>query len=135
MAYSFLTDPWYALPIELLNGLTLGVYWSTMASYAYLVAPPGTASTLQGIFGAIFEGIGTSIGSLLGGLIFQKYGGVILFRSWGVFALSTGILFALANLFLDKVFPRKDSVGEVADYSSEEESFSRAAVGMKEDDD
>ena len=61
MAYSFLTDPWYALPIELLNGLTLGVYWSTMASYAYLVAPPGTASTLQGIFGAIFEGIGKDL--------------------------------------------------------------------------
>ena len=30
-----------------------------MASYADLVAPDGTSATLQGIFGAIFEGIGT----------------------------------------------------------------------------
>ena len=58
LSYSFLTNPWSGLPIELLNGLTLGVYWSTMASYAFHVAPPGSASTLQGIFGAIFEGIG-----------------------------------------------------------------------------
>ena len=58
LSYSFLTNPWYTLPIELLNGLTLGVYWSASASYAFLVAPPGAGSTLQGIFGAIFEGIG-----------------------------------------------------------------------------
>ena len=58
LSYSFLVNPWYSLPIELLNGLTLGLYWSTSASYAYLVAPPGAASTLQGILGAIFEGIG-----------------------------------------------------------------------------
>lgn len=30
VAYSLLTNPWYALPIELLHGLTLGVYWSTV---------------------------------------------------------------------------------------------------------
>lgn len=30
IAYSLLTDPWWTLPIELLQGLTLGVYWSTV---------------------------------------------------------------------------------------------------------
>lgn len=30
-----------------------------MTSYAYLIAPPGAGSTLQGIFGALFEGIGS----------------------------------------------------------------------------
>jgi hypothetical protein len=29
-----------------------------MASYANLIAPPEATSTLQGIFGALFEGIG-----------------------------------------------------------------------------
>ncbi len=79
ICYSLLTNPWLTLPIELLNGLTLGVYWSTvikpviflyknessifslsqkMTSYAYLIAPPGAGTTLQGIFGALFEGIG-----------------------------------------------------------------------------
>lgn len=82
LAYSYLVNPWYTLPIDLLNGLTLGVYWSTvriplffvqllsnkflrlyiyfykMASYANLIAPPEATSTLQGIFGALFEGIG-----------------------------------------------------------------------------
>ena len=45
--YSLLTNPWYALPIELLNGITFGVFYSTMASYASLIAPSGTEATLQ----------------------------------------------------------------------------------------
>lgn len=93
-----------------------------MASYAYLIAPPGAATTLQGIFGAIFEGIGTSmsstaarlfshslclslgtsIGSLLGGYVFQTYGGAAMFRSFGIYALLVGIAYSGANFFLDR---------------------------------
>lgn len=45
--YSILTNPWWVLPIELLNGVTFGVFYSTMASYASIVAPPGTEATIQ----------------------------------------------------------------------------------------
>lgn len=45
--YSLLTNPWYVLPIELLNGVTFGVFYATMASYASIVAPPGTEATMQ----------------------------------------------------------------------------------------
>lgn len=45
--YSLLSNPWYALPIELLNGITFGVFYSTMASYASIIAPLGTEATLQ----------------------------------------------------------------------------------------
>lgn len=47
LLYSVLTNPWWVLPIELMQGLTFGVFYSTMASYASLVAPPGTEATLQ----------------------------------------------------------------------------------------
>ncbi len=100
LCYSLLTNPWYVLPIELLNGLTLGVYWSTSASFAYMVAPPGSASTLQGIFGAVFEGIGTSTGSMLGSFIFRSYGGAVAFRSFGVYVLVIAVLFGAANWWI-----------------------------------
>lgn len=45
--YSLLKNPWYVLPVELLNGVTFGVFYATMASYASIVAPPGTEATLQ----------------------------------------------------------------------------------------
>lgn len=45
--YSMLQNPWYILPIELLNGVTFGLFYATMASYASIVAPPGTEATMQ----------------------------------------------------------------------------------------
>jgi len=42
-----LQNPWYILPIELMNGVTFGLFYATMASYASIVAPPGTDATMQ----------------------------------------------------------------------------------------
>lgn len=47
LLYSLLINPWYVLPIEFLNGITFGIFYSTMASYASIVAPAGTEATLQ----------------------------------------------------------------------------------------
>lgn len=47
LLYSVLSNPWWVLPIELLNGVTFGLFYSTMTSYASIVAPTGTEATLQ----------------------------------------------------------------------------------------
>jgi MFS family permease len=56
--YSVLKNPWWCLPVELFQGFTFGIFYATMASYASIVAPPGTEATVQGAVGAVFEGIG-----------------------------------------------------------------------------
>lgn len=45
--YSVLTNPWWVLPIEFSQGITFGIFYATMATYANIVAPSGTAATLQ----------------------------------------------------------------------------------------
>lgn len=45
--YSFLTNAWWVLPIEMLQGVTFGMFYPTMASYANAVSPPGTETTVQ----------------------------------------------------------------------------------------
>lgn len=47
IAYSFIANPWYLLPLELLNGLTYGVCYACTVSYASIVSPPGTETTVQ----------------------------------------------------------------------------------------
>lgn len=47
LLYSVLSNPWWVLPIELFQGVTFGLFYSTMTSYASIVAPTGTESTLQ----------------------------------------------------------------------------------------
>lgn len=85
--YSVITNPWWTLPIEFSNGITFGLFYATMASYASIVAPPGTETTTQGMVGAVFEGIGVSLGSFIGGLLFEDNGGSRTFRYFGIFAL------------------------------------------------
>lgn len=57
--YSILIDPWWALPIELIQGITFGLFYATMTSYASIVAPPGTEATVQvSIFVLMSEQLG-----------------------------------------------------------------------------
>jgi len=100
--YSFITSPWLALPIEILNGITFGIFYATMTSYAYVIAPSGLGSTMQGIVGAAFEGAGVAIGSLVGGAIYKNYGGPFLFQAFGVFSL----VMCLVHLVLQIVMGR-----------------------------
>ena len=59
--YSLIRNPWVIIPIEILHGPTLGLCWPTMVSYGDKVAPSGTKATIQGLVGAIFEGIGKNL--------------------------------------------------------------------------
>merc|ERR1712117_189291 len=75
LLYSVITNPWYSLMVEVLNGVTFGIFYATMTSYAHIISPKGYESTMQGIVGAAFEGLGVAVGALLGGLIFKHHGG------------------------------------------------------------
>ncbi|XP_072393299.1 major facilitator superfamily domain-containing protein 6-A [Diabrotica undecimpunctata] len=87
LLYSVIPNPWYFLPIEISNGLTFGLFFACMASYASIVAPSGTEATMQGLVGAVFEGIGVSAGSYLGGYCYQHFGGPLTFRYFGFGAI------------------------------------------------
>uniref|UniRef100_A0A8D8M315 Major facilitator superfamily domain-containing protein 6-A n=2 Tax=Cacopsylla melanoneura TaxID=428564 RepID=A0A8D8M315_9HEMI len=98
--YSLLTDPWWAIPIEVLNGLSFGLFWPCMASYANIVASPGTEATVQGLVGAVFEGVGVSLGSLLGGWIFDVWGGRETFVIFAVLSFIMAMLHIVFHYLL-----------------------------------
>ncbi|GLH07936.1 Uncharacterized protein GBIM_13312 [Gryllus bimaculatus] len=98
--YSQLTNPWWCLPIELFQGITFGIFYATMASFASIVAPPGTEATVQGLVGALFEGVGVSLGSLLGGVLFDSYGGHTTFLVYGLGSLVMFVLHIIVQYYL-----------------------------------
>uniref|UniRef100_A0A182MVN7 Major facilitator superfamily associated domain-containing protein n=1 Tax=Anopheles culicifacies TaxID=139723 RepID=A0A182MVN7_9DIPT len=102
LLYSLLTDPWYVIPIEFMNGITFGLFYATMASYASIVAPPGTEATMQGLVGAVFEGVGVSLGSLLAGNLFHRIGGSSTFRAFGIAALVLFVLHVVVQKLTDR---------------------------------
>lgn len=57
-AYTFIKDPLWTLPVEILNGIVFGLTYSAAISYAALVSPAGAEGTLQGAVGVALQGIG-----------------------------------------------------------------------------
>ncbi|EAT36448.1 AAEL011465-PA [Aedes aegypti] len=106
LLYSLLVDPWWVIPIEFMNGITFGLFYATMASYASIVAPPGTEATMQGLVGAVFEGVGVSLGSLLAGNLFFKIGGSKTFRWFGTGALILFVVHVVIQFVMDKLGSR-----------------------------
>lgn len=56
----------------------------------------------QGLVGAIFEGVGVSLGSLLAGHLFQKIGGSKTFRLFGISALVLFVAHVLIQFTVDR---------------------------------
>ncbi|XP_046996943.1 major facilitator superfamily domain-containing protein 6 isoform X1 [Schistocerca americana] len=128
--YYFLTNPWWCLPIELFQGLTFGIFYSAMTSYASIVSPPGTEATVQGLVGASFEGIGVSIGSLIGGVLIDQYGGADTFLIFGIGSLICFVLHVIVQFWLGG---KSDKLPEVGDSESPRYAAPSEAVMMLSD--
>jgi predicted MFS family arabinose efflux permease len=90
--YSWLTTPWYILPIELLHGLTYATMWSVSCSYTNKISPPDCHSTLQTLLNGLHWGIGSAVGSLIGGFVYDSYGAVTLFLMSALLSVFSMIL-------------------------------------------
>jgi predicted MFS family arabinose efflux permease len=78
--YSTLTVPWLVLPCEILHGLTFAVMWSVSCSYATLISTPECHATIQALLKGLHYGLGSAMGALVGGFIYDSYGAVSLFE-------------------------------------------------------
>ena len=58
LSYSFLTNAWFVLPIELLHGITFGLMYAAASAYASIIAPKGMSATMQGLTSGLYFGFG-----------------------------------------------------------------------------
>ena len=95
LALSYIHLPWMILITQLLHGLTFSAMWVAGVSYADEIAPPGLGATAQGLFSGIFMGISAATGAVLGGVLYQDFGGAIMYRTMAI-AVAVSILIFLA---------------------------------------
>lgn len=63
-------------------------------------------NNFQGLVGAIFEGVGVSTGSFIGGIMFERVGGSSTFRIYGICVL----VFCVIHIGLQKMLQRYSNV-------------------------
>lgn len=90
LAYTLIAAPWMALLIQLLHGPTFSLMWISGVTYADSIAPAGLKATAQGLFSGVLYGVGSAIGSMLGGVVYEQSGLVNLFRLAALIALVSG---------------------------------------------
>lgn len=103
---------WVVLPIQLLHGITFGLYWTVGVGYAAESAPKGLDATLQGAFAALISAAQIAALSVAGPLL-DAYGGASLYRGCAGVAALVGLLPA-ALLGMERCRRRTRVAGQVA---------------------
>ncbi|RUS27072.1 hypothetical protein BC938DRAFT_483750 [Jimgerdemannia flammicorona] len=82
-----------ALFIQLSHGLAFSALWSAAVVHADAIAPKHLRATSQGLMNAAFNGVGSGLGALLGGTIYQRAGSGAMFLMVAVVTTLGLILF------------------------------------------
>lgn len=56
--YSIVTNPYWILPVELVDGIAFGLCHTVLVAYARIIAPSSGVTTVVGMSGALYEGVG-----------------------------------------------------------------------------
>ena len=83
LAISYLVNPWYILPLDLLQGFSHAGVWAALTSYLSKAAPKGYKAAVQGILQGFYYGLGRAVGAIGGGVFAHYYGTNLTFRMYG----------------------------------------------------
>jgi PPP family 3-phenylpropionic acid transporter len=104
-ALSYVAVPWMILVTQLFHGLTFSAMWVAGVSYADEIAPLGLGATAQGLFSGVFMGIATAIGAFLGGVLYQDFGGAIMYRTMSIVVAISMFIFLFISWWFNKREP------------------------------
>ncbi len=85
--YGTATSPFLIISLQVLHGLTFGIFYVSAFDYVTRIIPKLMQSTGHLIFYSVLFGVAGIIGSMGGGLVFEHFGGQTLYMMMGVFAL------------------------------------------------
>ncbi|CAC5385820.1 unnamed protein product [Mytilus coruscus] len=100
--FAFINNPWFILPVEVLQGFTFAGVWCVLTVYFCNAVPMEMLGTLQGIIHGVYWGLGSGTGSMIGGILVEALGAKNTF--W-VFAGVSGfnlITFSIVQILAKK---------------------------------
>ncbi len=80
---------------QLLHSITFGLFFAVGVDYVNRLSGEKFRATGQNIYSAVYMGLSAVSGSLLGGWIYQFFGGEMMYLFWGIIVIITGIIYSL----------------------------------------
>ena len=97
LCYSMIDLPWVVLIVQVVHGLTFAAVYTAGVNFADQVAPPGMKATTQGMFNGTLMGFGAAAGSLLGGILMDRFSPGVMYAFVGTFVLAGLVVFLLVE--------------------------------------
>uniref|UniRef100_A0A1B6CUD4 Major facilitator superfamily (MFS) profile domain-containing protein n=1 Tax=Clastoptera arizonana TaxID=38151 RepID=A0A1B6CUD4_9HEMI len=99
MGYSLIYNPWMCLIFEAMESVTSSLAITAAVTYAAKLSTNTTDSSIQGLLGGLYFGVGKGAGSLIGGYLMKAVGTRPTYQIFSVVMLITGCLYYIFNHF------------------------------------
>eukprot|EP00794_Sanderia_malayensis_P014021 gene14021-15480_t len=80
--FSVLHNAWFILLLQLLHSVCFALFWAAAVYHTASFAPEGMQATFLGILNGLFFGVAGGVSSVLGGMVYNHFGGRILWRGF-----------------------------------------------------
>lgn len=94
--------PMYIIIMQILHGVTFGIFYVAAFEYVTRITPKLLHSTAHLVYYSVFFGVSGIIGSSVGGTIIDVFGGHTLYYGMGYLALAGTICLAIYHIFNTK---------------------------------
>ncbi|TKD68843.1 MFS transporter [Pseudalkalibacillus hwajinpoensis] len=98
---AYVSGPIGAILMQVLHGVTFGVFYVSAFQYVTKLVPANLQATGHLLFISVFFGLSGILGSLFGGIIFEEASGSALYSFMGYMSL-VGCIVLLAYMFFDR---------------------------------
>ncbi|KAF4143611.1 MFS_1 like family [Phytophthora infestans] len=109
IVYTYAHNPWVWLPFEVLHGMTFGLLWAAFTNYIFQSSPEGTEGTMIGLLTAVQRGMGAACSTLMGGYMYEHFGGRAMWGTGAFVVFPAAFLFALIFAWLAREYPEKSA--------------------------
>ncbi|XP_075232468.1 uncharacterized protein LOC142330866 isoform X2 [Lycorma delicatula] len=99
LGYSLIYNPWMCLIFEAMESVTSSLAITAAVTYAAKLSTNTTDSSIQGLLGGLYFGVGKGAGSLIGGYLMQAVGTRPTYQIFSAVTLVTGCIYYLFNHF------------------------------------
>lgn len=113
LGYSLIYNPWLCLVFEALESVTSSLSFTAAVTYAAKLSSTTTDTSVQGLLGGIYYGVGKGSGSLIGGYLMKFFGTRPTYQMFAGATLVTGCIYYLFNKF----YLRKKAICDNSDIS------------------
>ncbi|XP_014252834.1 uncharacterized protein LOC106668510 [Cimex lectularius] len=99
LGYSLIYNPWMCLIFEAMESVTSSLAFTAAVTYAAKLSTMTTDSSIQGLLGGLYFGVGKGAGSLIGGYLMEGVGTRPTYQIFSAVTLITGCIYFLFNHF------------------------------------